>query len=208
MAGPPAAPMPPLSAAARRRSLEETLAAAPDRDALRLFAYGSLMWNPCFEVADRAVADVDGYHRSFSIWSVHARGTPEKPGLGLGLEARSGAQCRGITFTLPPGTREAALMELWEREMWIDCYRPVWIEAETGEGPVAAFTFAIDPAHPMHTGSLPLADQARYIAAARGKFGACADYLYETWDAMRREGVEDEEMRALVDAVRLQEARG
>ncbi len=208
MAGPPAVPMSPLSDATRRRSLQETLAVAPDCEALRIFAYGSLMWNPCFEVADRALADVNGYRRSFSIWSVHARGTPEVPGLGLGLEACSDAQCRGIVFTLPPGTGEAALMELWEREMWIDCYRPVWINAETEEGPVAAFTFAIDPAHPMHTGALPLADRVTYIAAGRGKFGACADYLYDIWDVMRREGIEDADIRELVEAVRLRESRG
>ncbi len=208
MATPPAAPLPPLADDVRRLSLRETLAAAPVTSALRVFAYGSLIWSPCFEIAGRERAAAPGFHRSFSIWSVHARGTPERPGLGYGLEARAGGRCDGVVFTLPKDTTEEALIPLWEREMWADCYRPVWIELETAQGRSPAVTFVIDPAHRMHVGDLPISEKAAYIAAAHGKFGPCRSYLFDAWEAFRAAGVEDPETQALVEAVRAIEAHG
>ena len=53
------------------------------RDALWIFGYGSLIWNPGFAFDDRVVARLDGWHRSFCMRSIHYRGTVEVPGLGL-----------------------------------------------------------------------------------------------------------------------------
>jgi cation transport regulator ChaC len=50
------------------------------------FAYGSLMWDPPFPPADSQPARIYGYHRSFCVSSENYRGTPEKPGLSLGLD--------------------------------------------------------------------------------------------------------------------------
>ena len=63
---------------------------------LWIFAYGSLMWNPGFAYVEWAPALIYGYHRALCISSDRWRGTPERPGLVLGL-ARGGA-CRGIAF--------------------------------------------------------------------------------------------------------------
>lgn len=56
-----------------------------------VFGYGSLIWDPGFPVAERAVARASGWHRSFCMRSVHHRGTPEDPGLVLALDAAAGA---------------------------------------------------------------------------------------------------------------------
>ena len=48
-------------------AVEETLAEAPPGD-LWLFAYGSLLWKPAFEVAENRPALVRGWHRSFCAW--------------------------------------------------------------------------------------------------------------------------------------------
>ncbi len=198
---PPSEPAVPVSREVRLQSLAETLAHAPLPDSISVFAYGSLIWNPCFEVADSRSATLEGYCRQFSIWSVHARGTPDKPGLGFALERCEGARCEGMLFTLPPGAAVPELEPLWEREMWTSTYRPAWVEVKAGEDLVPALTFVAAPEHPQYAGNLPVADVAAYIASASGKFGSCRDYLALTVDALQGAGFSDPDLEALLDAV-------
>ena len=53
---------------------------------LWVFGYGSLMWHPGFPVAERQVATLAGYARTFCMSSIHHRGTVEEPGLVLEQE--------------------------------------------------------------------------------------------------------------------------
>ncbi|MDH4574165.1 gamma-glutamylcyclotransferase [Salinicola acroporae] len=66
-----------------RSSIQHVLATAPPgvqlRDGVYLFAYGSLIWNPCVEVAERHTCRLYGYHRDFCLKLDHGRGTPETP---------------------------------------------------------------------------------------------------------------------------------
>ena len=61
---------------------------------LWVFGYGSLIWRPGFEYVERLPANIIGMHRSLCIYSFDHRGTPERPGLVLGLDF--GGACRGI----------------------------------------------------------------------------------------------------------------
>ncbi|NBQ94655.1 MAG: hypothetical protein EBU15_04595 [Betaproteobacteria bacterium] len=63
-----------------------------------VFAYGSLIWNPEIPVRRGLLARVDGYHRRFCISSTRFRGTPEQPGVVLGLDR--GGSCRGMAWEL------------------------------------------------------------------------------------------------------------
>ena len=194
---PPSRPVPPLADAARRRSLRETLAHAPNPAGIRVFAYGSLIWNPCFEATARRMAILHGYRRAFCIWTVHARGTPSRPGLGLALEPSAGASCAGVLFDLSPDLGLDGLLPLWEREMWTAVYRPQWVRVTVDDVRADALAFVVDPSQPQYAGDLPIAEQARYIAAAAGKFGSCRDYLAETVEALRAEGAPDPDLEAL-----------
>jgi len=113
----------------RKRSLQRTIESAPDQEAIWLFAYGSLIWRPCFEVQSRNKAILHGYRRDFCVYTVEARGTSDNPGLGLGLRVDSGF-CEGALLALPEDGRSEALHSIWEREMLTAVYRPQWVSVE------------------------------------------------------------------------------
>ena len=196
----PLGPFAPLSAEARAASLMQALAGSPEGDAVWLFAYGSLMWDPCFAVAERRSATLDGFRRGFNVWTALARGTPERPGLGLGLEPGDG-RCRGIAWRLDPDRVREGLEAIWRREMHTAIYRPHWLNVGTGDGDITALTFVVDPAHPQFAGGLPPGHAADLIAAAAGKYGSCRDYLADAVAALAALGIDDPDLTTLHDLV-------
>ena len=99
---------------------------------LWVFGYGSLMWRPGFEFIEQVPARLIGEHRALCVYSFDHRGTPEKPGLVLGLD-RGGA-CRGIAFRVAGQHRDDTVDYLRGREQTTNVYREVmrsvWLENE------------------------------------------------------------------------------
>ena len=85
-------------------------ASAIPTDDLWIFGYGSLMWRPGFDAAESAPAVVDGYHRALCIESHRHRGTPERPGLVLGLD--EGGSCQGVAFRVEAASAASVLAYL------------------------------------------------------------------------------------------------
>ncbi|NAZ36005.1 gamma-glutamylcyclotransferase [Rubellimicrobium sp. CFH 75288] len=168
---------------------------------LWVFAYGSLLWDPGFAPAEIRRATLQGWRRSFCLWSVHWRGTPERPGLVLGLEAEPGARCEGLAMGVAAGQEEAVLAALRAREMVSAAYEERWLPLETAAGAVEAVTYVIRPGHPQHACLTP-EDQARTIAAARGLRGPNRDYLEAAAREFARLGIEDPALTALLRRVR------
>ena len=77
------------------------------QDTLWVFGYGSLIWDPGFPVAERRIATLKGWHRSFCMRSIHHRGTVEKPGLVLALDRAEGASCTGVAFRVAAASRKS-----------------------------------------------------------------------------------------------------
>ncbi len=133
---------------------------------------------------------------------MHARGTPDNPGLGLGLVREENSQCHGVALLIDASRREEALKKIWNREMWTDIYAPVWRPVNTEAGPLKTVVFEVDEASRQFAGFLPLPEAAQYIASAIGKFGPCRDYLHQTAASLHEIGVRDDEIESLCALVR------
>ncbi len=154
-----------------------------------LFAYGSLMWNPEFEFAEVRPALLRGYHRRFCLYSRDYRGTPERPGLVLGLDR--GGSCHGIAYRLPPTRLAQTLDRIWAREMTGRVYDMRPVALRTAEGPVAAHACVVRRASPDYAGRLSVDDTARLLASAVGGRGTGRDYLANTARHLEALGIRD-----------------
>ena len=188
-----------LSDAEIKSSLEKTLENRRDED-LWLFGYGSLIWKPDFAYADRAVARVRGYHRSFCLWQRRYRGNRHNPNLMLALDA--GGSCRGVAFRVAAPDVKAKIAATWRRELVGNGYRPRWVTACTDQGAVPALAFIANRGNAeRYTGRLPDAVVARYIAEACGENGSGAEYLLETVLALEELGIRDSRLWRLQSLV-------
>ena len=170
-------------------SLTAMMKARPKGAGWWVFAYGSLLWNPLFPFAEARPAILRGLHRRFCLRSLASRGTPDLPGLVLGLD-RGGA-CTGVAYRLPAPVAMDELHLLWRREMVVGAYRPRWVRVRSGEREIHALTFAVRHAHPQYAGRLSLEEEARVIAGAKGAFGSSLDYLERTRVALVTHGIID-----------------
>jgi cation transport protein ChaC len=162
-----------------------------------VFGYGSLMWRPGFEYDHVCPALLKGWHRAFCIYSRHYRGTPEKPGLVLGLDR--GGSCRGLAFRVPAARKAEVVDYLHERELVGYAYKPrtVTVQLECG-GPVPAYTFVADRHHHHYAGELPLERSAAIIMDAQGCTGLNRDYLINTVRQLEHDGFVDKSLHALL----------
>ncbi len=177
---------------------------------LWVFGYGSLMWKPGFEFLERRVARLDGFTRRFALTSRHYRGTPEKPGLVLGLDWAPGESCTGLAFRICP-TRDKEVRDyLHERELisyaYFETRYPVTLLCDgPGQGePHEALCYVVDRSHPQYAGVMEPEAQADIIAEAVGPSGPNTEYLMNTLEHLDELGIEDP---ALVEMGRLVRAR-
>lgn len=161
-----------------------------------VFGYGSLMWRPGFDWIERRPAILQGRRRAFCIYSVHHRGTPERPGLVLGLTR--GGSVRGIAYRVAGANWPGVQAYLREREQPTETYveAEVSVRLDTGVR-TPCLTFLSDTRHPQWAGSLSPEDQARLIAGARGLSGRNIDYLGDLVAHLREMGIPDAGMEGL-----------
>jgi cation transport protein ChaC len=165
---------------------------------LWVFGYGSLMWRPGFEFVEQVPARLIGEHRALCVYSFDHRGTPEKPGLVLGLD-RGGA-CRGIAFRIEARLRSRTIDYLRGREQTTHVYREVmrsvWLDNEARER-VSALTYVVDRGHVQYAGRLPLPEQLRIVQQGHGRSGNNRDYVLATVRAIEAQGFRDPQLHQL-----------
>ena len=169
---------------------------APADGSLWVFGYGSLMWRPGFAYARRCKALLRGWRRSLCVFSHVYRGSPERPGLVLGLD-RGGA-CPGVAFEVDADLREETIRYLREREQVTAVYveRVAPVKLECGER-VLALTYVADRLHGQYAGRLDREAMLKHVRAGNGASGANADYILETTDHLRAMGVRDRDLEWL-----------
>ncbi len=177
-------------------SLEETLASHDPAADVWVFGYGSLMWNPAFNYAEREVGVVRGWHRRFCLWLQMGRGSPENPGLMLALDR--GGTCRGVAFRIPAQQIRSELLILWRREMFGTAYLARWVNVQTACSSFPAITFVANRDHPRYAGKLSDEEAAMRIASASGSLGTCASYLQNTLNHLAALGIRDAGLQRIV----------
>lgn len=170
----------------------------PSKDDLWVFGYGSLMWRPGFEFVEQLPARLIGEHRALCVYSFDHRGTPEKPGLVLGLD-RGGA-CRGIAFRVASKLRHETMDYLRSREQTTNVYREVmrsvWLENEARQR-VSALAYVVDRGHIQYAGRLSLTEQMRYVRQGHGRSGNNRDYVLSTVKSIEAQGFRDPQLHQL-----------
>jgi len=176
----------------------------PDRthtaEDLWVFAYGSLMWRPDFPFADRVEARLVGAHRALCVYSFFHRGTPERPGLVLGLDR--GGTCRGIAYRVPAKKRGDTIAYLRAREqvtsVYRECMRPVWLK-RAPEKRVPALCYMVDRGHAQYAGRLSLEQQLHHVRQGHGQSGANRDYVIATVGALEQLGYHETGLHLLAE---------
>ena len=139
------------------------------------------MWNPAIKLAESRRARVAGFRRHFCLTLSMGRGTPDRPGLMLGLDEGEGAPCIGMAHRIAADDVASETEVLWYREMLSGAYRPMLVPAEIdGLGQGRVLVFVIDRSHPRYEGAVDTEAAASRIARSEGILGTNRDYLYRT----------------------------
>ncbi|HVW92644.1 MAG TPA: gamma-glutamylcyclotransferase [Devosia sp.] len=162
-----------------------------------VFGYGSLIWRPGFDFVASERGLLRGAHRSLCIYSHIYRGTPEVPGLVFGLA--HGGSCGGMAFAVADAAWPETLAYLRERELVTDVYREVVrpVRLQSGQM-VAATAYVVDERHEQYAGQLSLEAQAAIVRRGFGSSGANTEYVLNTAAHLRRLGIRDRALEALV----------
>lgn len=170
---------------------------------LWVFAYGSLMWRPGFAFLERRSARLVGAHRALCVYSFVHRGTPEKPGLVLGLDR--GGNCRGIAYRVAANKRNDTIAYLREREqvtlVYRESWRAVWLDDDPQQR-VQALCYIVDRGHRQYAGRLALDRQLHFVRQGHGRSGNNRDYVLAAVKEIERQTYRDTQLHLLAERLR------
>lgn len=196
-------PIPPLPQFPRRSDAEIDAQAdawaesRPDPSAVWIFATGSLIWNPDFPYVERRRAAVEGWHRALCLYSIHYRGTCDRPGLVMGLAP--GGHCEGCAYRINPARLNEAARSLWRREMGHGSYQLIKVRGRTDEGEIDCYSFTPCPDHPQCAFDLSLDVIEATVRSAVGERGPNIDYVLNTVAHLDEMGIHDPDLHGLAE---------
>jgi len=173
---------------------------------LWVFGYGSLMWRPGFEALERVPARLKGLHRALCVYSFVHRGTPERPGLVLGLDR--GGMCRGIAYRVAAAARAKTVAYLRGREqvtsVYLETMRRVELEG-AARRQVMALCYIVDRGHVQYAGRLSLAERLHHVRQGHGQSGPNREYVIEAVRALEALGYRETDLHLLAERLGKQE---
>lgn len=174
-------------------------------DDLWVFGYGSLMWRPGFAHKEAQPARLAGQRRALCVWSWVHRGTPERPGLVMGL--MPGGACVGRAYRVDAAAREAVIAYLDARERATPVYVHRWgaVTLADGRRPTALF-YGVDRRHPQFAGALADDVAVETVLRGVGMSGANPEYLENMVAHLAEAGVRDPRLSRLLALVRARRA--
>lgn len=183
-------------------SLAETMRDRPaDATDVWIFAYGSLIWNPTVNIDSQQAATLHDWHRSFCLRMVVGRGSPDKPGRMLALEA--GGHTDGVALKLPHDAVNEELLLIWIREMVLGSYVPKWAPVTFNDGTrTHALAFVADTTRDQFESDSSVPTVAPLIASASGNLGTNVEYVHKLHAALDEYGLQDPYIDALSDAIK------
>lgn len=167
-----------------------------------MFGYGSLIWRPAFEYAEKRLATVDGYERRFCQASHDHRGTPEAPGRVVTIAPSAGNRCTGIAYRLGDDA-DAVLeyLEVREQDGYERVHLPLYLHDDEK---CVGITWVATEGNPSWRPNESLDQIACLIARRAGPSGTNREYLFELEKALVTIQVKDpyvEELSAKVRAL-------
>jgi len=156
-----------------------------------IFAFGSLMWRPGFEYKGVIKnAKLRGFHRDFTVKSIHRWGTKENPGATLGLE--QGGECIGVVYEIRDENTQEVMAYLREREGLGFSFPEIQVEITENNQTktVRAFTSMNKHDH-GYLGHLDIKTRAQLVSKAKGEAGTNCDYVTSTRNHLVEMGIED-----------------
>ncbi|MHA1559277.1 MAG: gamma-glutamylcyclotransferase [Alphaproteobacteria bacterium] len=157
---------------------------------LWVFGYGSLMWRPGFDFEESVRAKIFGAHRSLCVLSHTHRGTPQSPGLVLGLDR--GGSCLGLAFRVAEENGESVIGYLRERELdnrvYVEARRRVRTENVLE---VDALVYVADRKHPQYVGDMGREEALAIVRSSHGHSGPNRDYVVNTALHLEKLGIRD-----------------
>ncbi|MEN0087440.1 MAG: gamma-glutamylcyclotransferase [Pseudomonadota bacterium] len=166
-----------------------------------VFGYGSLMWRPGFEYVEAKHAKLHGLHRRLCIYSHVHRGTPQRPGLVLGLD--KGGSCQGMVFRVERAMQTEVLAYLREREMMNGVYYEAMRRVRCDDGStVKALCYCAVRDHVQFAPVIGMDATIRQVHGAVGQSGRNEDYVLSTVEKIQAMGARDRELERVANALR------
>ena len=170
------------------------------KEDLWVFAYGSLMWRPGFDFLERTPALLIGAHRALCVLSHVHRGTPERPGLVLGLD--HGGACRGLAYRVAAaerGRRPSPICARASRSPWCISSACARCGSKGARRRVSALCYVVDRGHAQYAGRLSLDAQLHHVRQGHGRSGANRDYVLAAVQQLEALGYHDRDLHLLAE---------